>query len=464
MGTRWIRHDLGSSRCLDGSAAAFYYRPPHGGSNSTQSFVIFLEGGGWCASAADCVSRTQTSLGSSKSWPSTSRSPGNGGQYFEDGKLGGEFSRSGIIHMKYCDATSFSGSHVKTIRAKHGALQVGQQRIEQGDTLFVHFSGRAILDAALDILLHSPSIQMAHATDVLVSGCSAGGLAALLAAEAVHARLKAQGAPLTRFKVALFSGIFHSPEASPYTRQMKELHRVARMVVPESCARRFGPEESWRCVVGMQPLESLPRHIPVFIEQSALDRWQTGCVLGAAPSRFEIVRCSAGAWDRCLGFMRPLQSPRARAPKVGHRRLIGRAASQQQQCTSEQLRSLDDFSTEFMHLLTSSPALHRPGSGAFIHGCHSHCPSKLSRFVVDGTTLEHAMVQWWRASADAPAAQHTFVGCLESLSNATPARCRPACSPLYPWPDERRKIAIRSRAVDMALNGEISEELRDPIP
>jgi hypothetical protein len=52
--------------CLDGSPGGFYLR------NGTQtSWMIELEGGGWCVNEEDCLARSKTDIGSSKSWPPT---------------------------------------------------------------------------------------------------------------------------------------------------------------------------------------------------------------------------------------------------------------------------------------------------------------------------------------------------------------------------------------------------------
>jgi hypothetical protein len=53
------------SRCLDGSPSGYYYRA---GQNTT-SWVIYLEGGGYCDREDSCKSRSRTSLGSSTHWP-----------------------------------------------------------------------------------------------------------------------------------------------------------------------------------------------------------------------------------------------------------------------------------------------------------------------------------------------------------------------------------------------------------
>lgn len=302
MAARWQRHDLSdaSAACLDGSPAAFYFRPRVAATtNGTNAFVIFFEGGGWCASPLDCVSRTQSPYGSSISFPADgTRNPGNGASYFSDirSRLGAEFASSNLVHIKYCDGASFSGGgSVLSLRAAYGAVQLGPKRVvSRGESFSISFSGRSIVAAILSKLLaDDATFGLRRATDVLLSGCSAGGLAALLNAESIHDRIASAGAPLTRFKVLLFSGIFQAPDRSAYASQMRSLYAFANLsaAVPPSCIGQSPQHaaEPWRCILNLEPLEALPPHIPVFVEQSALDRWHTGCVLGAAQSAYEIV-------------------------------------------------------------------------------------------------------------------------------------------------------------------------------
>lgn len=173
---------------------------------------------------------------------------------------------------------------------------------------------------------------------------------------------------------------------------------------------------------------------------------------------------SSGDWQPCLKFMQPLTLGRAR----GHRGVAphnhGKSGGRSGQCDVGQLRALDDFSGGFMRRLTRSPALHRRGCGAFLHGCHSHCPGRLDRFVIGRVTLDAAMLQWWRSDPTTPAAAHTHIGCLTQWADGDGAmaavgakglgaikECKPSCSPLYPWPDERKRIAERSLGVERAI-------------
>jgi hypothetical protein len=52
--------------CLDGSPGGFYYKK-----GSTDKWIVFHQGGGWCSSHTDCLKRAGTDLGSSKGWGPT---------------------------------------------------------------------------------------------------------------------------------------------------------------------------------------------------------------------------------------------------------------------------------------------------------------------------------------------------------------------------------------------------------
>jgi len=54
--------------CLDGSSYLYFVRPSSSGSNK---WVIYFNGGGWCWNETDCLARSYTDLGSSKTWTST---------------------------------------------------------------------------------------------------------------------------------------------------------------------------------------------------------------------------------------------------------------------------------------------------------------------------------------------------------------------------------------------------------
>merc|ERR1711964_764664 len=89
-----------------------------------------------------------------------------------------------VVFLRYCDGSSFASRSAR-------ALPVGHPR-KTGD---LHFEGLANLQAILANLTrgnggHDPRFQdLSQATQVVVSGCSAGGVAAALHLETIHEML-----------------------------------------------------------------------------------------------------------------------------------------------------------------------------------------------------------------------------------------------------------------------------------
>ncbi len=69
-------------------------------------WIVHLEGGGWCYNEDDCVSRSKTSLGSSKFWPENATFAG----FLSDNKdVNPNFYTWNVAYVKYCDGASFAG-------------------------------------------------------------------------------------------------------------------------------------------------------------------------------------------------------------------------------------------------------------------------------------------------------------------------------------------------------------------
>ena len=108
-----------AARCLDGSPGAYYIRtppPPSPLSPSSPSspssppprFYIYQEGGGFCTSLDDCLSRSNTSLGSSlpRFWPTR----GNLTQWAPFMGFDADPHRNPLLHdttqVRRCEGTS----------------------------------------------------------------------------------------------------------------------------------------------------------------------------------------------------------------------------------------------------------------------------------------------------------------------------------------------------------------------
>mgnify|MGYP002630570394 CR=1 FL=1 len=60
--------------CLDGSPGGFYYAPAR--QPTLSSWVIELQGGGWCYNPQMCLCRARTDTGGSGSWAPTCHGTG----------------------------------------------------------------------------------------------------------------------------------------------------------------------------------------------------------------------------------------------------------------------------------------------------------------------------------------------------------------------------------------------------
>ncbi|CAJ1358422.1 unnamed protein product [Effrenium voratum] len=144
--------------CLDGSAPAYYIAP--GSGDGANKWYIHHQGGGWCESLDDCLGRSKTALGSSSGYPETMEL--SSGYFSNSSSVNPLMYNWNKVHMSYCDGGSFSGDN-DTVTVYKGAK--------------LHFRGRRIREAiAKDLMAKG----LGRASDLVVSGCSAGGLATYL--------------------------------------------------------------------------------------------------------------------------------------------------------------------------------------------------------------------------------------------------------------------------------------------
>lgn len=138
------------AKCLDGSQPGYYIS--YG--TEVNKWFIFHEGGGWCNSLDDCLFRSTTIFGSTTNrvksfvpYDKFSENPDKNMLMYNWNK----------IWIVYCDGGSFSGD-----------------RIVEHKNKTLYFKGRPILRAIKN------SLPLKNATDVVISGCSAGGLSTYL--------------------------------------------------------------------------------------------------------------------------------------------------------------------------------------------------------------------------------------------------------------------------------------------
>mmetsp|Transcript_21245 Transcript_21245/g.50337 ORF Transcript_21245/g.50337 Transcript_21245/m.50337 type:complete len:526 (-) Transcript_21245:25-1602(-) len=177
--------DYGASggRCLDGSMADFYYKP---GPGESTTWIIYMEGGGFCSTKAECQMRATSVLGTSTRGPT------------QKAGLGGLFCSNEAANP------GFSNAHKLYIPYRSGDLHAGQRTTTYADW-GVFFSGHLHLVHIIDHLKQRNSeTNILNAAKVLLTGSSAGGIGTILNAE----WFSASAFPNAVVKAAPVSGFF----------------------------------------------------------------------------------------------------------------------------------------------------------------------------------------------------------------------------------------------------------------
>jgi STAM-binding protein len=281
----------------------------------------------------------------------------------------------------------------------------------------LYFRGRRVIDAVLAYLMKNHNLGSAE--NVLLTGCSAGGLATYLHTDYVGDTLKATVPSLKKYKASSISGFFllhDNVEGKPvYPTQMKNIFELANSThgVNSACIAAKAPADQWECNFAEEAYAYT--HSPTFPLNSALDSWQTGCIYTSElPPNFpnqtgtENGVCSAAA-----GYAGCSHNP--------------------ENCTQPQIKVMNQYIADFQtKMATDAPGTThaKPGNGAFVHSCHTHCEAQSgswNSFQIGGVSMQQAMGRWWNSDGTDPAAQHTYTPCSYKDGPAGPRKCNPTC-------------------------------------
>ena len=275
--------------------------------------------------------------------------------------------------------------------------------------LKLRLRGKANLDASLQVL--AERFGLADATEVLLTGSSAGGLAAYLHADHVHAFVKKAAKALTKYKVLPDSGFFVDHLSTRGERviedQFRAIHAFSNASLPPACLAARPAADAWQCNFAAGAFATTAA--PLFVVQSALDLWQTGCVMTAGASPYYCANCSLPEWKQCMPFWR------------------GSFAGAN--CSRAQMSLVRGFQSDVIAMVTNNTAASRAGNGMFLHGCHDHCivfhNDRYAGHAINGVSAAAAVARWWADSSGAPAAVHSHVDhCLRDWDGMP---CNPTC-------------------------------------
>ena len=280
------------------------------------------------------------------------------------------------IYAPYCDGDSFAGMAADPVSFN-------------GSSLF--FRGAYNLRAVLDFLrTPAGNNSLLVAPKVVLTGCSAGGLAVYLHADEVAAAVGAS----TDFRAVPVSGFFSNAanaEGAPvYAEQIRAafLLQNASGGLNQACVAAQDPGFEWVCNLALPSYQYTKSRI--FPINSHTDWWQTACVwtAGAIRDPTQNGNCAASrGWGSCAWSL--------------------------QRCSDDQAQALLSWSTRLANDMALSETGNLPGNGGFITSCHAHCEGNTDSYwatvEVGGVVMRDAVAAWM--ASDAAAAPAWSVDC-----------------------------------------------------
>ncbi|KAF7040846.1 hypothetical protein CFC21_050720 [Triticum aestivum] len=299
--------------CLDGTPPGYHLQ--RGSGDGSGSWLVHLEGGGWCSTVKDCSGRRMSVLGSSN-FMKPLQFTGHG-IFDSDEIYNPDFYNWNKVYVRYCDGASFAGD--------------AEGQAQDGTT--VYFRGLRIYEAVIGELMEK---GLANATQVLFTGCSAGGLATILHCDDFSARFPQQVSVKCFADAGFFLDVKDiSGERSfwSFYNRVVQLQNV-RQVLHKDCLANKDPTE---CFFPTELIKSI--RTPMFILNSAYDSWQIQNVLLPTSSSPE------KSWLSCKD-------------NIGN-------------CNSTQIKVLDEIRNTMINDL--KVINDKADWGMFIDSCFTHC-------------------------------------------------------------------------------------------
>lgn len=283
-----------------------------------------------------------------------------------------------VVFAAYCDGASFSGDRSEPVDV---------------DGTTVYFRGFRILRAIVDAMLRPKGPggglqSLSHASSLLLTGSSAGGLAVYLHADyitdavaAVNKACVVKAAPEVGFFIDGESVWPHTDVAFRHvmTEVFTRIADIANVTagapqqVNAACVAATPAAERWRCFSAQYTLPFV--RTPIMVVNSMHDEWQAQHIL--APSLDIAVSVSVDpGWAKCI--LHPLAS-----------------------CNATQAAQWTGYADQFLGALESARKATPPELAGAHAGVITSCPIHTTmisgfsrRIVVDGATLYDRVAAW----------------------------------------------------------------------
>ncbi|XP_022868622.1 pectin acetylesterase 12-like isoform X1 [Olea europaea var. sylvestris] len=327
--------------CLDGTLPGYHLHP--GSGEGANSWLIELEGGGWCNNMKTCVYRKGTHRGSStlfeKEIPFT-------GILSNKAEENPDFFNWNRVKIRYCDGASFAGDSEDKVYNATG----------------LQFRGQRIWLAGIQELM---SKGMHNADQALLSGCSAGGLASILHCDEFQSFFPES----TKVKCLSDAGLFIDAVDVSGGHTLRDffggvvsLHGVKKNL-PSTCTDHLDPTS---CFFPQNLIANI--ETPMFILNAAYDSWQIHESLASPAADPQ------GTWHDC---------------KSNHER-----------CSTSQIQFLQDFRNDMLNAVKGFATSRQ--NGLFLNSCFAHCQSERQDTwfaddspVIDNKAIAIAVGDWY---------------------------------------------------------------------
>jgi hypothetical protein len=256
-------------------------------------------------------------------------------------------------------------------------------------------------------------ISNTPSTEVLITGCSAGGLTTILHANEIKELMPVT---VTKFKILPLSGLFIDiPNAEGdniwYEQMITgfKFHKGAQHLDKDCVSMFIQHGENAilnNCLFPQQAIEYVTQ-TPMLIVNSQVDSFTVQCIFGEtalplhSPDNINCTSVFKGSWSPCL--------------------------LNASLCSITQVKVIDlSIGIPFRKTVSNSKVLQKDGNGIYSFSCYQHCgettTSGWSKTKVKGMTIRDVVKDWW-LSNNQSASYYTYHDC----SYINDVCCNPTC-------------------------------------
>lgn len=254
------------------------------------------------------------------------------------------FDTFNVVYLMYCDGGSFAGDSEQ----------------QAADGTMVQYRGKRIFDAAFDELI---KMGLGNASQLLYSGCSAGGLTAYIHADYVADKMAAVNSDM--ITLVLADAMYDLPESNvdgypQFPLRMQFLVDYMNVTdsgnVDDDCLNDKSEDDQWQCFYGAIMAQYV--QTPMFILNSKYDTWQQNAILNI-PCDGDITTCG-----------------------------------------DDDKKAFVDYGRKMLDSLQNNlPDRH----SAFVSNCPQHCQTGENVWVtesIDSVAMGDAVTTWWNAAIE----------------------------------------------------------------